>query len=381
MQASVYAALVEVAAALVGGENEAGLKTAFSDVQDWQALASQAEIHGLSVMLGRLVAKSEIGAPRQLDLQLKALTIRHQKVLQARKIVLAEVIALFEKNQIQFAFLKGAALAQLIYDPPWLRPMRDIDILVLGNDAMRAQILLREIDFKNDDFKAGYLFEHHHLPNSIRIQDGFTISLEVHHDALSGDVDTSITLDTLSTPLRAFDYADKTAYAFGHTDMLKHLCHHSFEPAETIKLGSVVDMLRYAAFYADEINWPQLESTHPTINNALRCIHALIPLPVNLHVLLAPLPEPAWQPTGLGSGFVPLSQISRLAGLAKIKALLLPSEWWMHIFYCIPPGKSLLFTQLFMHPYTISKWLYRRYRAAHKSKTISKGNYPETPPV
>ena len=368
MQETVYAALVEVAAALVGGKNETRLKTAFNAVENWQALASEAEIHGLSVMLGRLVANSDIDAPRELDLQLKALTIRHQKVLQARKIVLTEVIALFEKNQIQFAFLKGAALAQLIYDPAWLRPMRDIDILVSGSNAARAQALLREIRFESDDFKIGYLFEHHHLPNSIRIQDGFTISLEVHHDALSGDVDASITLENLSTPLQAFEYAGETAYAFGHTDMLKHLCYHSFEPAETIKLGSLVDMIRYAAFYAEEINWSQLNKTHPYIGNALCCIHVLIPLPENLHAILAPLPASDWQPAGLGRGFTPLSQISKQSGLTKLKALLSPSEWWLHVFYCIPPGKSLLVTHLFIHPITVMKWISRRYRAAHKSK-------------
>jgi len=377
MQLCVYSALVEVAAALVGGQNEARLKAAFSAVEDWQELASQAEIHGLSVMLGRLVANADIDAPRQLDLQLKALTVRHQKVLQARKIVLAEVIALFEKNQIQFAFLKGAALAQLIYDPAWLRPMRDIDVLVSGKDAARAQTLLREIGFENDDFKAGYLFEHHHLPNSIRMQGGFTISLEVHHDALSGDVDASITLDNLSAPLLAFEYAGETAYAFGHTDTLKHLCYHSFEPAETIKLGSMVDMVRYAAFYAEDIDWPQLGKTHPYIGNALRCVHALIPLPEILHAPLAPLPGADWQVADLGHGFTPLSQISKLSGFAKFKALMLPSEWWMHIFHAVPPEKSLLFTRLVTHPITIIKWLLRRYRAAHKSKSIARDDHAD----
>jgi len=369
MQATVYAALVDVAAALVG-DKPSSLKQSFAQLTDWQALTEQAEIHGLSVMLGRLIAAGEIDAPRILDLQLKALTIRHQKVREARKIVLAEVIQLFEREHIGFVFLKGAALAQLIYDPPWLRPMRDIDILVLAEDAARAQTLLREIGFENEDSKAGYMFEHHHLPNSIRIQDGFTISLEVHHDALSGDVDASITLDNLQSPLQAFEYAGETAYAFGHADMLKHLCFHTFEPAEIIKLGSMVDMVRYAGFYADDINWQQLQATQPYICNTLRCIHTLIPLPQNLHAHLAPLPGAQWQPDGLGHGFMPLSQIATLSLKPRLNALLRPSEWWMHIFYSIPPGNSLLFTSLISHPYTVLKWLLRRYRAAHKSKAV-----------
>ncbi len=363
-----YAALVEVATALVGSVNNAALKAAFDKIEDWHELATQAEIHGLSVMLGRLIANGEIQAPRQLDLQLKALTIRHQKVLLARQTVLAEVIELYEHNQIQFAFLKGAALAQLIYDPAWLRPMRDIDILVSSRDAAHAQRLLRTIQFENEDFNPGYMFEHHHLPNSTRMQDGFTISLEVHHDALSGDVDASITLENLNSPLQAFDYAGRTAYAFGQTDMLKHLCFHGFEPAETIKLGSLVDMVHYADAYADEIDWPELDKTHPYIANTLRCIHTLIPLPAGLQPHLLPLPEAKWQPGGAGQGFIPLSQISALSFAKRINALLFPSEWWMHVFYIVPPGKSLLLTRLGRHPYTLIKWLLRRYLAAHKSR-------------
>lgn len=373
MQSEVYPALVSIAAELVRAgtgvelDEDADLKRAFDNITNWQALATQAELHGLSVMLGRLVANKDIGAPRQLDLQLKALTLRHQKILKAREIVLAEVIALFEENRIGFAFLKGAALAQLIYDPPWLRPMRDIDILVSGKNAARAQTLLRDVGFENQDSAPGYLFEHHHLPNSVRSQDGFTISLEVHHDALSGDVDASITLDTLSEPLRAFPFASTTAYAFGHADMLKHLCYHSFEPAETIKLGSLVDMVRYADHYADEIDWPTLKKSQPNTCNALRCIHALIALPQSLHQPLAPLPDSRWQPSGIGQGFVPLSKISSLARKQKIHALLNPSAWWMHVFYSVPPGKSLFSVRYLRHPLTLLKWVLRRYKAAHKS--------------
>jgi hypothetical protein len=371
MKSETYAALVNVASALVDNATSPELTPAFKSVSDWQELAAQAEIHGLSVMLGRLSANGDIKLPREFDLQLKALTIRHKKILAARRIVLVDVIDLFEQNHIDFAFLKGAALANLIYDPPWLRPMRDIDILVKGEDALKAQQLLRDIDFSNEDYAAGYLFEHHHLPNSIRIQDGFTISLEVHHDALSGDVDASITLDSLASELQSFDFAGKTAFAFGHTEMLKHLCFHTFEPAKVIKLGSMVDMVRYANHFVNEIDWPGLEATQPYTVNALRCIHALITLPSPLRDILIEKRSEQWQPAQKGEGFIPLSQISRLPRKQdKFHALLIPSEWWMHIFYAVPPGKSLFFTRLVRHPAMLSRWLFRRYRAAEKSRSL-----------
>ncbi len=372
MKPTTYAALVGVATALVDRSTTVELNAAIRPVSDWQEFASQAEIHGLSVMLGRLSNSGEIKIPRELDLQLKALTIRHKKVLAARRVVLLEVIEIFEANNIEFAFLKGVALANLIYDPPWLRPMRDIDILVSGNQALKAQKLLREIDFINEDYTTGYLFQHHHLPNSTRIQYDFTISLEIHHDALSGDVDASITLDSLSVELQQFRFEHKMAYAFGHEDMLKHLYYHTFEPAETIKLGSMVDMVRYAHYFVDDINWKTLQKNQANTVNALRCIHALIPLPGALLERLIDKPgKHAWRPANMGKGFTPLSKISQLSNKrGKFRALLLPSEWWTHIFYAVAPGKSLTYIRLVRHPFALSRWLFRRYRAAKQSRSL-----------
>jgi hypothetical protein len=370
MKSPTYAALVQVAATVTHGQASPELEAAFSNIEDWQALSAQAETHGLSVMLSKLASGNNLGLPREVQLQFKALTLRHQKVLAARVKVLADVINIFEHNNIRFALLKGAALSPLIYDPPWLRPMRDIDILVKKTDAQRAQSLLRRIGFSNEDFNAGYLYEHHHLPNSTREQDGFTISLEVHHDALSGDVADSINWNTLIDKPRPFELAGKQAFALGHTDMLKHLCHHTFEPAEIIKLGSIVDLIRYANAYVDKINWRELEQSQPMVCNTLRCVHALIPLPAKLIAKLGIMPD-NWQPDGNGSGFKPLSHILRLnSKREKLGALFTPSEWWMHVFYAVPPGKSLHYTRFVRHPLTIGKWLFRRYRAAQKSRNI-----------
>jgi hypothetical protein len=238
-------------------------------------------------------------------------------------------------------------------------------------DALKAQKLLREIDFKNEDYNAGFLFKHHHLPNSTRIQNDFTISLEIHHDALSGDVDASITLDSLNVELQSFSFGRKKAYAFGHEDMLKHLYYHTFEPAEIIKLGSMVDMVKYANYFVDDINWKTLEKNQANTVNALRCIHALIPLPGALQERLIGKSDTPWQVANMGQGFTPLSKISRLLNKQdKFRALLLPSQWWTHIFYAVAPGKSLAYTRLVRHPVTLLKWLFRRYSAAKKSRSL-----------
>ena len=47
-------------------------------------------------------------------------------------------------------------------------------------------------------------------------------------------------------------------WALGHVDMLRHLCHHTFEPTAEVKLGSVVDLISYAEAFREEIDWNRL---------------------------------------------------------------------------------------------------------------------------
>jgi hypothetical protein len=49
---------------------------------------------------------------------------------------------IFSTAGIEYAALKGAYLAFHVYPHPALRPMRDLDILVASDDAMRAYNLL-----------------------------------------------------------------------------------------------------------------------------------------------------------------------------------------------------------------------------------------------
>jgi len=302
-------------------------------------------------------------------MQLKALVVRHRRAHEIRTEIITEFLAAFEQANVQTALLKGAALAHLLYPEPANRPMGDVDVLVPTEQALIDQQTLRDLGYSADDRKEGYLYDHHHLPIASNRKAGMQISIEVHHDALSGDVDHSITLHNLAEPLQTFEIDGRTAHAFNHTDMLHHLCHHTFEPADVVKLGSVVDFVGYANKYVAEIDWHRLDKNYPFIINALQCVHFLTPLPEALGKQIS-IPECA-PPDGLGLGFIPLSDLAErpLSKASKLKHLLQPSDWWMHIFYNVSPTKSLMSTRLVHHPIQLAKWLIRRYRAAWRSRS------------
>ena len=112
------------------------------------------------------------------------------------------------------------------------------------------------------------------------------------------------------------------------------LCHHTFEPCDRIKLGAVADIYGYA-----------------------RCLHFLSPLPVMLAEKLGAPTVRA--PAGVGNGFPTLSSIDNSAGslASSLNRLLDCSDWWRHIYYAVPPERSLTPVRLIRHPARIIYWL------------------------
>ncbi len=249
--------------------------------------------------------------------------------------------------------------------------MRDLDVLVEPVRANDAQNILKELGFDVPEKHSEFMHDHHHLPGASLERDGLSVSMEIHHDALSGDVDASIRTDRLTGPLREFDLQGFTAQALGHIDMLRHLSHHTLEPVAEIKLGSVVDIFGYSDKFADEIDWALLKQRFPFVITVMQCLHYLNPIPQAVREYV-PAPR-APTPMGTGAGMLPLSRIlrARKPKLQKARELLYPSDWWLHAFYNVPPDHSLWPTRWFRHPLKIMRWLWRRFLASRHSRSVS----------
>ncbi len=340
-----------------------------TQIEDWRGLINSAERHALAPLVYHHFTRAKIEYPRATAMELRALTLRHRAADQIRSSVLLELLTELKKASIQFAVLKGAALAHIVYPKADLRPRRDLDVLVDPQRADEAQSILRDLGFNAPEQQTGYLTDHHHLPGATLQRDGLTVSIEIHHDALSGDVDTSIRTDRLTAPLRDFDLKGFTAQALGHVDMLRHLSHHTLEPVAEIKLGSVVDIFGYAEKFVDEIDWRFLTERYPFVITVMQCLHYLNPIPQAIHQHVSP-PKAA-PPSGAGMGILPLSQIlrTRKPKLQKARELLYPSDWWLHAFYNVSPDHSLWWTRWVRHPVKIMRWLWRRFLASRHSRS------------
>ena len=74
--------------------------------------------------------------------------------------------------------LKGAALANSVYIAPWLRPMRDVDVLIEPHHVPAMLTLLAAQGF----VPLGHAPPpgHHHLPGQVRSWEGVPVHVEVH---------------------------------------------------------------------------------------------------------------------------------------------------------------------------------------------------------
>ncbi len=349
------------------------LTTAIHDaarsLPDWQGLVDGAETHGIAPLVYRNLKHAGVTPPVAVQRSLKGLALRHRRSAQIRTAMLGSILDVLEETHIPTVVLKGAALMNMIYPHPGLRPMRDLDILVDARQARTAHAsLIDHLHFEAQTEHRGFMFHHHHLPTLSRTQDGLRVSVEVHTDALSGDVPESLSMDTLTGSVREFSFGDRRAYALGHTDMLRHLCHHTFEPADEIKLGSIADIIGYADQYRTQIDWERLSGSYPSVLNTLRCLHYVCPLTDELLELLGT--PPAEPPADPGVGLPPLShlfgaQASKWQGLRRLSA---PPHWWMHVYYNVAPERSLVYTRWTRHPRRVAYWLRRRLGAAYAGR-------------
>ena len=351
---------------------EPGIREAFIEaagrIDDWSDLTTRAESNALSALLYGHLTRCDIDIPAEHRLTFRALAARHQRNNRERSAALEEILERLNQAGIDAILLKGMALIHVLYTDQFQRPMGDIDILVASNRALEAQQCLRDIGYNAQDRKSGYLYDHHHLPVATKSWNSMPIQVEVHHDALSGDVDADLSFDRVFPRSLPVTVGEQSAYVMGHEDALLHLCHHTFEPVERIKLGAVADIYSYVMRFGEDIDWHSLRSNAPFVCNTLRCLHFLSPMPeVAVRELGAPA-APA--PAGVGHGFTPMSRVmaSNQSRLKKLWTLLDCPDWWRHIHYQVPPEKSLAWVKLVRHPLTVSGWVGRRYLAKVKSR-------------
>lgn len=193
--------------------------------EDWAEFAELSRMHRLGPVLCHKLAGSDIAMPQEvLDLLQKS---RRSHAMRNLKLYreLVTVARLFDEEGISFLALKGAYLARFAYPDPGLRPMRDLDLLLEPDDALRAFELLVTHGYQSafGGVPEAYFADRVHLP-PLRGPGG--ISIELHHRLLPPGMPDVFVEGMLARCVRRPLGGLEIAFPC-EEDMLLHLCIHA----------------------------------------------------------------------------------------------------------------------------------------------------------
>ena len=221
---------------------------------------------------------------------------------------------------------------------PRLRPMRDVDLLIRGPDATRAVQALARCGFGRA--AAPVPPDHHHLPPMMRIDQGVTITIELHHRLLAPTpLIAPVGYDDLVTSSQAFDCGGRQYRTLGCEDMLWHVYAHAFvintlRPG-AIRLLSVADLVHATEAWIDRVDWAALRRRYPRLMGALSVLPGLVPWSESAAAAL----KSAGAPTSAAIAAQPMDgdiEFSR----ALVPGILWPGEWWFRMRYGVSGLRS-----------------------------------------
>ncbi|RBP53499.1 nucleotidyltransferase family protein [Arenicella xantha] len=347
----------------IDSEGREHVRDLLLNVQDWQEWIDQVEIHGLSGFSNKHVTELHLPVPEALNAPLKALKMRHVAAAKARHKALQEIDAVFKRENLPYVALKGAALAPHLYGDAYLRPMRDMDLLVPRADLNRSGELLREIGYSMPDAQPSrFMRDMHQLPNATKTIDGFICSVELHHDGISREVPGHLYYPSNAAHMQTIEWDGLTFSALDDVRMLHQVARHleGLHPSATLKLINVMDVIGLALKVLEAGRFDQLRSEFPHVINTLRCLHLLTPLPPQLLAELAPMPIKIVAGVGQIMGSLRNALNVKRPMSERLTLLFRPSDWWLHLYYGVDPDRSLFMVKWVRHPLRVANWLSRR---------------------
>jgi hypothetical protein len=244
---------------------------------------------------------------------------------------MADVLSALDRAGVRLLLLKGLAFAHLAYADPRLRPMRDVDLLVLPNDLRRAQDVLVRCGFTSCGRAVGV--DYHHLAGLSKTVDGATVTVELHRELLPrtpflaplGYADLapgSQPIEIGGVLSRAPSREDMLWHAYAHGFVINTLC------PGWLRLISLADVVHGTEMWIDLLDWDRIRRHYPRLIRALALVSCVVPWsPKVVERLGECAPYAEW----------PVRPVAPSLGWAsKLRPdVLWPGEWWFRMRYGI----------------------------------------------
>ncbi|MBE0582421.1 MAG: nucleotidyltransferase family protein, partial [Desulfofustis sp.] len=280
-------------------------------------------------------------------------------------VVLQDLLTTLVAEGLSPLVIKGAALCHTLYPDPALRPMRDIDLLLAPEEAVRAQQVALSAGF--DRHGTPTPDDHYHLPPLVKTVEGMKVCIEIHR-ALYPDCPPyypRTDFERLLAGSAPFACGDLCCATLGAEEMLSHLYHHGFRMPlsyEPYKLINAADLIGFVEQQAEALDWSRLRREQPQLCTALSMMQHLTPWdpqrvppgiidPREASRRRRPLPYRGWPQRKI-------RQLKRdkLSLAAILKETFLPPLWWVKLYYGTRSRWQMLCCLGYLHPRHIFWW-------------------------
>jgi hypothetical protein len=228
---------------------------------DWNDVIQQSGRHGVAPLLYQRLKTQHLNVniPASIMQTLRTTYLNVAGKNTRRYYELAKVLKVLQNEDIQVIVLKGAHLAEVVYESIAIRTMSDVDILIKKNDLLKAEEKLLEMGYSSsrvDDIEVACA-KHHHLPPLVKPGSA---PVEIHWTIGQLTSPFIIDVEGLWERARPTTIASVEVLALSPEDLLLHLCLHSaYQHFFEHGLRSLCDILETIRYYQDKIDWTQVE--------------------------------------------------------------------------------------------------------------------------
>ncbi len=361
-------------------ELECALKTFSSDEKSWEKIIHRAERHGLASLLYKHIRNVDCCIPKQSRRLLQSLYLRNRSSNSSRNRAVIEIIRACELEKVKVLLVKGIALCNFVYDDLASRPMRDIDLLVGKNDLEKAEKILLDLGY-TEAAHHSIPDDYYHLAPLEKIIDGLPVSIELHHNLLPLDPRYPFwPLEKSYKKSQEIIIGGVAARTLSLEDTLHYVYLHGFQAPlsyEPYRLMHVADIVSVVEKFRSELNWAYIRKEMPSLLNSISRFHFLTPWSDEVRATLGFVA--GRQPWGVGQSFngwplrkMKTEKYSNIPVL--LKETLVPSQWWLQIYYGHLNGVGYWKVRWFYHPRTIWRWIKVYYTAyLRNKKTVVEG--------
>jgi len=214
---------------------------------DWDEVIQQSIEHRVAPLFFDRF-KTNTHVPIEVLQRLQA--IYYQNALRNTRLYseLSKILGALESEGIPIIVLKGAALAELIYQNIALRPMVDVDLLAKSEDMRRIDKVLLQLGYKSHSVYSNHPLQWgRHTPYTNKV-----INVEVHPELDDFPPNLSPWIN-----LSPEKIASNDAFILGPEHFLLHLClhldtHFAKGEAQLIWWCDIIEILEH---YREKVNW------------------------------------------------------------------------------------------------------------------------------